>query len=178
VLPEPEHKPSGIRESLIGVTVPLDVAYDFFRPISRIHLGWNIVLRTAVPIAAVDEDSYFRWSKNHVGCPTEAGKWACADAVAQPLGMDESPDPLLRLSVAVADRLHVAAPRRGRSPGAFWRYPLRIIVHAPSLDLRALRDGSLGRRCLGLGCRISAHTTKLPPEQTQPHPAHPGTYKD
>jgi hypothetical protein len=49
--------------------------------------------------------------------------------------VDEPPNELFRLCVAVADRLHIATPRRGRSPGSFWRFPLRVIVHALSLDL-------------------------------------------
>lgn len=101
------------------------------------------MLRAAVPVAAIYEDSHFRRPEDQIGRSAKVRHGAGSDAVAQTLGMDESPDKLLWLSVTAADRLHVAAPGGRRCPGTLWSYPRKIFGHthegSPGASSKSLR---------------------------------------
>src|SRR5580692_13001245 len=55
VLPEPDHRPAGLRERLVGGAVTLDVPGQLRRPVPVIVLRLAAVVRAGVPEAAVDE---------------------------------------------------------------------------------------------------------------------------
>jgi hypothetical protein len=88
MLPETEHEPSGFHESLICVAVTLNVAQHFFGPISRVRSRRNIVLRAAMPIAAVDEHGNLRWAEYHVCRSAKVWERAGGHAVSQPLSVN------------------------------------------------------------------------------------------
>src|SRR5690242_9487022 len=87
------------------------------------------MLRAAMPVAAVYEDSDFCRTEDQVRRPAEIRQGPGRDAVAETLRVDQPADEPLGLGVTAADRLHVAAACCGRSPGTFRGLPFGIVGH-------------------------------------------------
>lgn len=129
MLPEPEHEPASFPQPLVGIPVSVDISNNFFRPVTGICLGRDVMLRTAMPVAAIDEHRDLRRTEDQVRRPAKIREGTGGYPVPQPCGMHEPPDQDLRLRVTAADRLHVAAACCGGSPGTFRGLPFGFGGH-------------------------------------------------
>ena len=73
VLPNTYDRPPGVAKYRIRITVPFDVPPDLLFPEIRVRLRLDEVLRAAVPIAPVDENSDFDRPEDEVRRPPQAG---------------------------------------------------------------------------------------------------------
>jgi hypothetical protein len=55
VLPDAEHGPPARREGRIDPTIAIGIALELWRPVLEVRRRDGPVLRTSVPVAAVDE---------------------------------------------------------------------------------------------------------------------------
>ena len=80
MLPETDDAPAGVLEPSISVPVTLHVTLDLIRPVSRVRAWLAVVLRAAVPKAAIDEYGNLEAWKNNVSAASQVRKRLYADA--------------------------------------------------------------------------------------------------
>jgi hypothetical protein len=83
VLPESHHRPPGNLPEVAGLDVTSSVGRDLGRPELRVRLGSRVVLRAAVPEAAVDENGHLAPREDDVGGAAEVGDRSAVHEVAQ-----------------------------------------------------------------------------------------------
>src|SRR5215469_12017235 len=79
VFPYPDNGPPGRMEPGVGVSIACHVALDLRAPELGIAPGRAVMLRAAVPKAAVDEDGDLGSGKHEIGGTAHALQWADAD---------------------------------------------------------------------------------------------------
>lgn len=57
MLPDTNYRPSGLLQTQVGVSVPLNVASELLGPPERVGFGDEYAFWTSVPKASVNEDS-------------------------------------------------------------------------------------------------------------------------
>src|ERR1022692_2138402 len=126
MLPEPDHSPAGLAERRVGGSVPLDVPAQLRLPVPGVRRGLVAVLRTAVPEAAVHEDSDLARGEDDVWADPDPGGQVEPVVLAVPvtLAVQRPPQRHLRSSVGAPIGPHIGgAPRTGR---------LRVVRHSGS----------------------------------------------
>ena len=112
VLPDADDKPTGFSERLVGLAIPADVAFDFFFPPAAVPGRRPMMLRAAVPEAAIHHDGDARWAEDDVSGPAHRPDGANPDAIAQAPSMEGSTEPKLRFRITVPDLAHARADDR------------------------------------------------------------------
>ncbi len=112
MLPDSDADPTGFGEALIGVAVSGSVVGDLAGPERSVGGCDGVVLGTAVPEAAVDENGDAGGGEHHVGGTSEVAQGADRHPVAQTLRMSGRAQGELWLRIASSVGLH-ARPRAG-----------------------------------------------------------------
>lgn len=108
------------KKGLVGLCVPAPIALDLGGPIFSVDLGRGVVSGTAMPKAAVHEDSNPSGGEDHVSGTSYVLQGSAVDEVAQSASVDRSAECELWTCVAPAVGPHARAnPRRGR-PGSLF----------------------------------------------------------
>ena len=106
MFPEAQDCPAGSLEYVIGVGVPLLVAFDFLSPVVGVGFRRYEMFGTAVPKAPIDEDSDLRFCEDDVGMTTDGAIGPNIRPVPQTACMQNSADGTLRFGVSSPVRLH------------------------------------------------------------------------
>lgn len=106
MFPEAQDCPAGSLEYVIGVGVPLLVAFDFLSPVVGVGFRRYEVFGTAVPKATIDEDSDLRLREDDVGVTTNGSIRPNIRPVPQTACMQNAADGELRFGVPSPVRLH------------------------------------------------------------------------
>jgi hypothetical protein len=109
MFPDAHGSPPRLGQTSIGVVVPLPVTTDLRLPVLVVSLREPAVVRTAVPVATVDEDGHTSASKHHVSATREGSQWLRMYEISEAKPMDGPADSHLRASVARTVGLHGAA---------------------------------------------------------------------
>jgi hypothetical protein len=116
VLPYSDAYPTGFGETPISVAVPGSVGGDLVCPEGGVGVCDGVVLGTAVPEAAVEEDSDAGRREHHVGGASEVAQWPSRDPVAQTSRMGGRAQGALGLRIAPSVGLHTRPRTRGGRP--------------------------------------------------------------
>ena len=106
MFPEAQDCPAGSFEYVIGIGVPLLVAFDLLSPIVGVGLRRDEVFGAAVPKAAIDEDSDLRLREDDVGVTTDGAIGPNIRPVPQTACMQNPANGELRFGVPPPVRLH------------------------------------------------------------------------
>lgn len=90
MFPEAQDCPAGSLEYVIGVGVPLLVAFDSLSPVVGVGFRRYEVFGTAVPKATIDEDSDLRLREDDVGVTPDSAIGEDISAVPQAACMKQS----------------------------------------------------------------------------------------
>ena len=88
MLPDSYRSPPSVKQNRIGFRVTFTVALDLGTPPGCIGFGEGLVLRAAVPEAAVDEHGNASAREHEIGAPAPAGKRPEIDAVTKARSME------------------------------------------------------------------------------------------
>lgn len=128
MLPDSDGDPASVTQHLISLGVTFTIAPDLFAPVSSVRSRLRVVVRTAVPEAAIQEDSDLQLAEDQVSGSADLGEWSDGDAVPHTSRVDGSAQRQLRLRVSAAVGSHAGAHSGAGSPGlliAFHRSTLR-----------------------------------------------------
>lgn len=116
MLPEPKHLPATLCQRLRGFSITLTISSDLLRPVVGVRLRHDEVVRTAVPIAAVNEYCDVLSTKDDVGPASDRGFRPDIDAVSQSLRMQNPSHCEFRLRIATSVGAHRVARGQTRRP--------------------------------------------------------------
>jgi hypothetical protein len=116
VLPDSDADPTGFGEALIGVAVSGSVVGDLAGPERSVGGCDGVVLGTAVPEAAVDENGDAGRGEHHVGGASEVAQGPGRHPVAQTSCMSGRAQGELGLRIAPSVGLHARPRARGGRP--------------------------------------------------------------
>lgn len=106
MFPEAQDCPTGSLEYIIGVGIPLLVAFDFLSPVVGVGFRRYEVFGAAVPKAAIDEDCNLRFCEDDVSMTTDRAIRPNIRPVPQTACMQNPADGELRFGVPSLVRLH------------------------------------------------------------------------
>ena len=89
MLPESQDEPARLGEQLVGLAIPYAIARDLRPPIVGIGLGFLVVRRAAMPVAAINEHGDPRRPEHEVGGPAKPSEWPDRDPVAETAAVDQ-----------------------------------------------------------------------------------------
>mgnify|MGYP001227613457 CR=1 FL=1 len=117
MLPDPDDLPTVVVENPVGFLVTFHVPLDLGLPEVGVGPRSDVMLRTAVPEASVDEDRDPCCAEDEVRCPAEILYRSGIDSEAEAEPVHKRPDPQLRGCVASSVPLHGLSCSLGGSPG-------------------------------------------------------------
>lgn len=127
VFPHTYDGPARRLELFVGVTIPRHISRQFFGPPVGIRLGPGRVLRTAVPEATIDEDSYPRPEENDIRPALHTRENFAVDPVTQPQPVQFPAQGHFGSRVPPGLPLHPSKRFRGRRRGPI-HYTLAKVV--------------------------------------------------
>lgn len=112
VFPDPDHGPASRAEEFVRCDVATTVGFDFLHPPFAVVLRERLVLRAAMPEAAVHEHRNVCTGKDDVGAATlDVGEWGEVDAEAQAHTVKGAPKDRFGLGVGSALEFHASSRR-------------------------------------------------------------------
>jgi hypothetical protein len=106
MFPEAQHGPTEMLHRTVSISITCFVRCPFSEPVISVCLWRNVVRRTPMPVAAIDEYDDLRPGECDVGTPSPVeGEWPI-NSVTQPLPVEQAPHGDLRRRIATFVRLH------------------------------------------------------------------------
>ncbi len=112
VFPDTDAGPAGSGETAVGVPIPRSGGLDLLRPEPGIGRSDGVVVRTAVPEAAIQEHRHPRLGEHQVSRALDLSERSHRYPVTQAKGMGGGAQRQLRLGIPALVRLH-ASPYPG-----------------------------------------------------------------
>lgn len=114
VLPQTNHYPTQSLEFRSSFHISTAIVSDLLRPPSRIPLGNRKVLRTSMPVAAIDKYANFALAKYEIGRAAQRGLRPRIDTIAKPHAVQHGSQRALGCCRTTRIRLHYASHHGGR----------------------------------------------------------------
>jgi hypothetical protein len=125
MLPEPQDQPPGRDQPRVGIPVTFPIAADLPAPVRRIGPRRHKMLRTPVPITAVNEHGHLHGREHQVSRATQLRKRPGRHPVPQPRAVHQRAQRQLRPRIPAAVAEHTAPVARRRRPRTHRRRPPR-----------------------------------------------------